>query len=69
MATFIVHNCRNHHCVCPIHKMDLAYWPDGDEHFCQDPDCKYAHGYESVLKKEMMEYWTTGPGSRPIRVM
>ena len=35
-------------CVCPVHSRPLLYWPSGDEHACQDPDCRYAHGLETA---------------------
>jgi hypothetical protein len=24
----------------------LIYWPAGDDHACQDADCKYGHGFK-----------------------
>lgn len=31
-------------CVCPIHRTPLIYWPAGDDHACQDVDCRYGRG-------------------------
>lgn len=32
------------HCLCPIHHTPLIYWPAGDDHACQDVDCRYGRG-------------------------
>jgi len=37
------HRC-DESCVCPAHDTPLIYWPAGDDHACQDPDCGYAQG-------------------------
>lgn len=30
---------------CPVHPdLEMFYWPAGDDHACQDPECVYAHG-------------------------
>ncbi|MGW3246523.1 hypothetical protein [Streptomyces sp. NPDC001070] len=31
-------------CVCPVHKTPLIYWPAGNDHACQDAECRYGHG-------------------------
>ncbi|MDX3165777.1 hypothetical protein PV516_18505 [Streptomyces scabiei] len=31
-------------CRCPDHDTPLYYWPAGDLHACQNPNCCYAHG-------------------------
>jgi hypothetical protein len=41
--TNTVHTC-DRRCSCPIHGTQLVYWPAGDDHACQDIDCKYGHG-------------------------
>lgn len=41
------HRCTNQ-CRCPIHQTALLYWPAGDDHACQDADCKYTHGFKAV---------------------
>lgn len=38
-----VHRCDDW-CVCPVDGKPLIYWPAGDQHACQDPDCTNAHG-------------------------
>lgn len=42
-AADLNHTCGER-CVCPIHGTPLLYAPAQDEHACQDPDCKHAHG-------------------------
>jgi hypothetical protein len=37
------HRCDDE-CVCPIDGKPLIYWPAGNQHACQDPDCVNAHG-------------------------
>ena len=39
----MAHRCDDE-CVCPIDGKQLIYWPAGDQHACQDPDCVNAHG-------------------------
>lgn len=29
---------------CPIHSIDMIYWPHGAEYACQNIECKYGHG-------------------------
>lgn len=52
------HRC-DERCVCEIHDKPFIYWPAGDDHACQDPDCKYAHGVDDVRRAEM-EGWRPG---------
>lgn len=40
------------HCVCPVHGTPLIYWPAGDDHACQDVDCRYGHGMKSADPNE-----------------
>jgi hypothetical protein len=42
------HRC-DEECVCPIHGTPLFYWPHGDDHACQDIDCRYGHGMADEL--------------------
>ena len=42
------HRCDGR-CVCPEHGTPLFYWPNGDDHACQDPECEYAHGMNDLL--------------------
>ena len=37
-------HCCDEACVCPVHGTPLIYWPAGDDHACQDVDCKFGHG-------------------------
>ncbi|MFJ4966035.1 hypothetical protein ACIP6P_26920 [Streptomyces sp. NPDC088729] len=37
------HRC-DEWCRCPLHGTDFYYWPAGDLHACQDPNCGYAQG-------------------------
>lgn len=39
------HRC-DEYCVCPVHRTPMIYWPQGDEHACQDVTCEYGHGFE-----------------------
>jgi hypothetical protein len=41
------HQCTEA-CRCPVHGTPLFYWPAGDDHACQDVDCRYGHGFEGV---------------------
>jgi hypothetical protein len=42
------HRCDDS-CVCPIHGTPLYYWPAGDDHACQDPQCQHAHGVKDPV--------------------
>ncbi|QKV98220.1 hypothetical protein HUT19_41610 (plasmid) [Streptomyces sp. NA02950] len=35
-------------CRCPVHGTPLYYWPAGDLHACQDPNCRHAHGISAA---------------------
>jgi len=37
------HECDKR-CACPVHGTQMIYWPAGDDHACQDVNCKYGHG-------------------------
>lgn len=30
--------------MCPVHGTPLIYWPHGDDHACQDVECRYGRG-------------------------
>lgn len=32
-------------CRCPVHRTPAIYWPQGDDHACQDVTCEYGHGF------------------------
>ena len=42
------HRC-DEWCTCPIHRTPLIYWPAGNDHACQDPECEYAQGMRASL--------------------
>ena len=46
------HHC-DERCVCPVHGTQLIYSLSGDEHACQDVNCKYGHGFEAVRLEEL----------------
>lgn len=35
-------------CVCPVHGTPLFFWPAGEDHACQDVDCRYGHGMKKA---------------------
>jgi hypothetical protein len=35
-------------CVCPVHGTPLIYWPAGNDHACQNADCRYGHGMKDA---------------------
>jgi hypothetical protein len=35
-------------CVCPVHGTPLIYWPAGEDHACQDVNCRYGHGMKDA---------------------
>jgi hypothetical protein len=35
-------------CVCPVHGTPLLYSPAGDEHACQDVNCRHGHGMKDA---------------------
>lgn len=39
-------------CTCEVHNKPMYYWPAGDDHACQESDCKYAHGANAVIHSE-----------------
>jgi hypothetical protein len=43
----VEHRCTGA-CRCPIHGTPLIYWPAGDDHACQDADCKHGQGFKAV---------------------
>ncbi len=48
------HTCTER-CVCPEDGKPLIYWPAGDEHACQDVDCRYGHGGLITITLTMIE--------------
>ncbi len=44
------HSC-DERCTCPRHGTPLIYWPAGDDHACQDPECEYAHGVMKAIRE------------------
>jgi hypothetical protein len=48
-----VHRC-DERCTCPVHGTPMYFAPSTGEHACQDVDCKYGHGYETVVDQELM---------------
>lgn len=46
------HRCDDR-CICPEHGKQLLYWPAGNEHACPDPECRFAHGYETEVAREL----------------
>lgn len=38
------HTCGRN-CVCPLHKTPAYFNLSTGEHACQDPECRFAHGY------------------------
>jgi hypothetical protein len=45
------HRC-DETCLCAVHGTALIYSPALDDHACQDPSCKYAHGGAPVTDPE-----------------
>ena len=45
--TGLPHRCTAA-CVCPVHGTPMIYWPAGDDHACQDVDCRFGHGVRAV---------------------
>lgn len=41
------HRCTGA-CVCPIHQTPMRYWPAGDDHACQVPDCPNSQGFRHL---------------------
>jgi hypothetical protein len=48
------HKC-DERCICPIHRTPLIYAPGPNEHACQDIDCTYGHGLETVLMRQLLQ--------------
>lgn len=42
-------------CICEVHGTPMRYWPAGDDHACQDPDCNYTNGVSAVILSEFTE--------------
>lgn len=37
---------KNPPLFCPIHKLEMYYWPQGDLYACQNSACKYRSGHK-----------------------
>jgi hypothetical protein len=59
MEAAVAHQCDDG-CVCPVHQTPLFWWPSGKLHACQDPECRYAGGFDlvSALDEEMPPCWS-----------
>jgi hypothetical protein len=55
----VKHRCAEE-CVCPIHGTPLIYWPHGNDHVCQDVDCRY--GQRMAEQPIPGEFLPGGPG-------
>lgn len=74
------HRCDGH-CICPNTGKPYYYWPAGDEHACQYPDCRclsdwpngvveFSQVLYAIMKAhdyEVVEYDRYGVGMRDLR--
>lgn len=45
---------RESYLKCPIHEVEMYYWPYGDLYACQNIDCQFAGG---VTKEVIIAYF------------
>ena len=65
MADMTPHRCDDA-CVCPVDGKPLLYSATLDQHACQDPECRNAHGMPDIVQQYMERRFTaslSAPGS------